>query len=41
MTRLRPPPSKLPPRVLALCLAIASEADTRQLHPNTFGVARL
>jgi geranyl-CoA carboxylase beta subunit len=28
-------------RVLALCLAIASEADTRQLHPNTFGVARL
>ena len=28
-------------RVLALCLAIASEADARVLHPNTFGVARL
>ena len=28
-------------RVLALCLAIASEADSRVLHPNTFGVARL
>jgi geranyl-CoA carboxylase beta subunit len=28
-------------RVLALCLAIADEADTRQLHPNSFGVARL
>ena len=28
-------------RVLALCLDIASEADVRVLHPNTFGVARL
>ena len=28
-------------RVLALCLDIASEADARVLHPNTFGVARL
>ena len=28
-------------RVLALCLAIASEADARVLRPNTFGVARL
>jgi geranyl-CoA carboxylase beta subunit len=28
-------------RVLALCLAIAGEAETRTLHPNTFGVARL
>ena len=28
-------------RVLALCLNIASEADARVLHPNTFGVARL
>jgi geranyl-CoA carboxylase beta subunit len=28
-------------RVLALCLAIASEADARVLHPNSFGVARM
>ena len=28
-------------RVLALCLDIASEAESRVLHPNTFGVARL
>ncbi len=28
-------------RVLALCLTIAREADARQLHPNTFGVARM
>jgi len=28
-------------RVLALCLAIAREADARQLHPNSFGVARM
>jgi len=28
-------------RVLALCLAIATEADRRVLHPNTFGIARL
>jgi geranyl-CoA carboxylase beta subunit len=28
-------------RVLALCLAIAAEADGRTLHPNTFGVARM
>ncbi len=28
-------------RVLALCLAICREADARQLHPNTFGVARM
>jgi geranyl-CoA carboxylase beta subunit len=28
-------------RVLALCLAIASEGDARQLHPNSFGVARM
>ncbi len=27
-------------RVLALCLAIAREADARVLRPNTFGVAR-
>jgi geranyl-CoA carboxylase beta subunit len=27
-------------RVLGLCLAIAAEADTRTLRPNTFGVAR-
>ena len=28
-------------RVLALCLAIAGEGDARQLHPNSFGVARM
>ena len=28
-------------RVLALCLAIAREADARELRPNTFGVARM
>jgi geranyl-CoA carboxylase beta subunit len=28
-------------RVLALCLAIAREAESRQLHPNSFGVARM
>ena len=28
-------------RTLGLCLALATEADTRTLHPNTFGVARL
>jgi geranyl-CoA carboxylase beta subunit len=28
-------------RVLALCLAVADEADARRLHPNSFGVARL
>ena len=28
-------------RVLALCLTIAREADARQLHPNSFGVARM
>jgi geranyl-CoA carboxylase beta subunit len=28
-------------RVLALCLAIAGEAEVRQLHPNSFGVARM
>jgi len=28
-------------RVLAMCLAIAREADARQLRPNTFGVARM
>ncbi|MBK6472206.1 MAG: acyl-CoA carboxylase subunit beta [Betaproteobacteria bacterium] len=28
-------------RVLGLCLAIAREAETRTLRPNTFGVARL
>ncbi len=28
-------------RVLALCLTIAHEAGARQLHPNTFGVARM
>jgi len=28
-------------RVLGLCLALATEADQRKLHPNTFGVARL
>lgn len=28
-------------RVLALCLALAREAQQRQLRPNTFGVARL
>jgi geranyl-CoA carboxylase beta subunit len=27
-------------RVLALCLALAREADTRTLRPNTFGAAR-
>jgi geranyl-CoA carboxylase beta subunit len=28
-------------RVLGLCLALAAEADTRTLRPNTFGVARM
>lgn len=28
-------------RILGLCLAMADEAQARQLHPNTFGVARL
>jgi geranyl-CoA carboxylase beta subunit len=28
-------------RVLALCLALAREADARNLRPNTFGIARL
>ena len=28
-------------RVLALCLALAHEADARTLRPNTFGIARL
>jgi geranyl-CoA carboxylase beta subunit len=28
-------------RVLALCLALAREADARTLRPNTFGVARM
>ena len=28
-------------RVLALCLALAREADARVLRPNTFGVARM
>jgi geranyl-CoA carboxylase beta subunit len=28
-------------RVLAMCLALAREADARQLRPNTFGVARM
>ena len=28
-------------RLLGLCLALAEEARTRQLHPNTFGVARM
>ena len=28
-------------RVLALCLALAREADARVLRPNTFGIARL
>ncbi len=28
-------------RVLGLCLALAAEADTRTLRPNTFGVARI
>ena len=28
-------------RVLALCLALAAEAETRTLRPNAFGVARL
>jgi geranyl-CoA carboxylase beta subunit len=28
-------------RVLALCLALAREAEGRTLHPNTFGIARL
>jgi geranyl-CoA carboxylase beta subunit len=28
-------------RVLALCLTIAREADARQLHPNSFGIARM
>lgn len=28
-------------RILGLCLALAAEADQRQLRPNTFGVARM
>jgi geranyl-CoA carboxylase beta subunit len=28
-------------RVLALCLALAREADARVLRPNTYGVARM
>jgi geranyl-CoA carboxylase beta subunit len=28
-------------RVLAVCLAIASESEDRVLHPNSFGVARM
>jgi geranyl-CoA carboxylase beta subunit len=28
-------------KILSLCLAIAAEGDTRVLHPNTFGIARL
>ena len=28
-------------RLLGLCLALATEAQARSLHPNTFGVARL
>ena len=28
-------------RRLGLSLALADEARTRQLHPNTFGVARM
>jgi geranyl-CoA carboxylase beta subunit len=28
-------------RVLGFCLATCREAQTRQLHPNTFGVARM
>ena len=28
-------------RILGLCLAIAAEADQRNLRPNTFGIARL
>jgi len=28
-------------RLLGLCLALAEEAQARQLHPNTFGVARM
>ncbi|MBK6294211.1 MAG: acyl-CoA carboxylase subunit beta [Rhodoferax sp.] len=28
-------------RFLGLCLALAAEAQTRALHPNTFGVARM
>jgi geranyl-CoA carboxylase beta subunit len=28
-------------RILALCLAITAEAETRTLRPNTFGIARL
>ena len=28
-------------RVLALCLALAAEADARTLRPNSFGIARL
>jgi geranyl-CoA carboxylase beta subunit len=28
-------------RVLGLCLAIAAEAQARQLRPNTFGIARM
>jgi geranyl-CoA carboxylase beta subunit len=27
-------------RVLALCLALAREGEMRQLHSNSFGVAR-
>jgi geranyl-CoA carboxylase beta subunit len=28
-------------RLLGLCLALAEEAQARELHPNTFGVARM
>ncbi|HJV69987.1 acyl-CoA carboxylase subunit beta [Ideonella sp.] len=28
-------------RILALCLGLAAEAETRTLRPNTFGIARL
>jgi len=28
-------------RILGLCLSLAAEAEKRQLHPNTFGVARM
>jgi geranyl-CoA carboxylase beta subunit len=28
-------------RLLGLCLSICTEAEKRQIHPNTFGIARL
>ena len=28
-------------RILGLCLSICAEAETRQLRPNTFGIARM